>query len=63
MTYNEVPCKCGHTPENNHEEFEIYEMRMGKMWGKELPHKSVFRCKTCKEVSMIQKENEVLNGR
>jgi|GEM_PF-6980829 len=63
MIYNEVPCKCGHTPQENCQEFEIYEMRMGKILGKELPTKSVLRCKICKEVSLLQKENETLDER
>lgn len=63
MEYNEVPCKCGHTPEKNLQEFEIYQIRMGKILGKELPTKSVLKCKTCQEVSIVQRENEGLNGR
>jgi len=54
MIYNEVPCKCGHTPENNRQEFETHQMRMGMIFGKELPTKSVLRCKTCKEVSIVR---------
>lgn len=57
MIYSEVPCKCGHTPEKDRQEFEIYQMRMGTIFGKELPTKAVLRCKTCKEVSIVQRED------
>lgn len=56
MEYKEIPCECGYTYENDANEFEIYEMKMGSLFGKELPKKSVPRCKTCKKISILKKK-------
>ena len=53
--WREVPCKCGFTHENNPSEFETYHLRMGSIMGKELPLKSVPRCKTCKNISILER--------
>lgn len=54
--YREVPCKCGYTPQEQREQFEIYYMKIGTIMGKELPKKPVLRCKTCKDISIIKRD-------
>ena len=56
--YNELPCKCGFTMENNFDEYEIYQMKMGKIYGTELPNRPTWRCKTCKTISILQKNHK-----
>ncbi len=54
--YEEVSCKCGYKLENNFDEYEIYQMKMGNFFGTELPTRPTWRCKTCKTISIIQKK-------
>ena len=53
-TYKEIPCACGFTPEHNRNEFESFQMKMGKIMGKELPTRKTWRCKHCKDVCIIE---------
>jgi len=55
--YIEVPCKCGFTQDKNPEEFETYLLRMGTFMNQEIGLKPVPRCKTCKTISIIMREN------
>lgn len=50
----EVPCKCGFTPTQNKDEFEIFDLRMGWIMDYELPPRKSVRCKTCKKPSIIK---------
>jgi hypothetical protein len=55
MEDHEVACKCGHTPEKNRDQFEIYHMKMGSIFGQELPKKAVLRCVICKDISIVSR--------
>lgn len=57
--YKEVSCKCGFTYEKNKEEFEIYNMKLASIRGQDI-RKPVPRCKTCKTISILQRETEIL---
>ena len=58
VDWKEIPCKCGFTSENDREEFELHEMEMVKWMGEyQPPKKIVTRCKTCKTVCIIQRDN------
>jgi len=56
--YKEKPCECGYTYENEPDNFEIYNMRMGKYLGAEILPKAIPRCKICKTISILIREEE-----
>lgn len=59
--YIEVPCKCGFVPEKNRGEFESFGMKMGTIMGQELPLRKTWRCRTCKDICMITRDDKNAN--
>lgn len=53
--WREIPCKCGYTPERNSNEYEVYMLTMtSETWPIQLHPKKTWRCKVCKELSLIE---------
>lgn len=60
--YKELPCDCGFTYKDNPDQYEIYEMNMGKIMGQDIGKKKVPRCKTCEKISIIEKQTVAGRG-
>ena len=55
----EKPCKCGYLISENPKEHEIFHMKMGKVFGQELPLRPTHRCRTCKEVCIVERIEDI----
>jgi hypothetical protein len=61
MKYKEIPCECGFTYLYEPSEFEIFQMKMGKLFGQKLSDRPTLRCKTCKKVSIVARSEDEMD--
>lgn len=59
MNYKPKPCKCGISHQENDGNYEFFDMRMtAENSLVQLPLRKTARCKFCKEVLVVQREDD-----